>query len=247
MQLAETLPQPSSMPPPKLDAPCKEERAAVEAFPETILLLGTDAAGKNHVARVWMRRMEALGLEPRMQESWLVSPAVDGEAEEKKSALSHLAEAVFLAVFPWIAGFLPLALRFLIRRDARRFRSDGQRRLIVSHSALRILAFTLGARGQGIDALSESTRSAIRELCESSRARVIVLDVDHAVRQQRIEARLERGDSDPFDRYMLADPVRSERIEACLVSIATELMDAHLVVNNDLDDDALWAELERAR
>ena len=94
--------------------------------------------------------------------------------------------------------------------------------------------------------MSESTRRAVRELHERSQALVVVLDVDHQVRQGRIEARLAKGDSDPFDRYMLADPDRSERIEACLVSLATELMDAHLIVNNALDDDALWTHLEEA-
>ena len=190
--------------------------------------------------------MTELGLTPTVHEGWLSSPSADPHSEDEKSWFSHLAERTFLVVFPWIAWGMPFALRFLIRRDARRYRPDGKRRLTVSHRGLRILAFCLGAQGRGIDALSESSRRVVRELHERSQALVIVLDVDHEVRQRRIEARIAEGDVDPFDRYMLADPARSERIEACLVSLATELMDAHLIVNNALDDDALWAHLEQA-
>lgn len=215
-------------------------------WPQTLLLLGTDAAGKNHVARVWTQRMAAMGVEVRQQEGWLSGPAAEPEADEDKSWISHLAERTFLWVFPCIAWCMPWALRFLMRRDARRFSADGQRRLVISHSALRILAFCLGARGRRVEGLPKSIHRAVRDLQETSQAVVIVLDVDPEIRHQRIEARVRSGASDPFDRYMLADSARSERIEACLVSLATESMGAHLIVNNALDDDALWAHLEEA-
>lgn len=215
-------------------------------LPPTLLLLGTDAAGKNHVARVWHRRLTEMGRPPRVVEGWLAGSPAAPDLEDEKSWLSHMAEATFLRAFPLIAWIMPWALHLLIRRDIRRFKADDRFRLVVSHSALRILAFCLGARGRGIETLSSSTRRAVRELRERSRARVIVLDVDPEVRRRRIEARLERGSSDPFDRYMIADSVRSERIEACLVELAVELMDAHLVVNDALDDDAVWASLIEA-
>ena len=221
-------------------------QASIDWLPQTLLLLGTDAAGKNHVARVWTQRMAQLGVEVRQQEGWLSASAAEPEADDDKSWLSHVAEQTFLWVFPCIAWGMPWALRFLMRRDVQRFSMDGQRRLIISHSALRILAFCLGARSRGVDHLSESIRRAVRDLRERSRAVVIVLDVDPEVRHQRIEARVHRGSSDPFDRYMLADSERSERIEACLVSLATELMGAHLIVNNDLDEEALWTHIETA-
>ena len=225
------------------DAPELHDAADGQELPTTILLLGTDAAGKNHVARAWTRKMEESGQAPDLIEGWLSGEAEEPQADEDKSSLSHLAELTFLTVFPLIAWFLPIALRFLMRRDARRFRRDGRRRLVISHSALRILAFCYGAQGRGVDAMSPATRRAVQELQRSSGAKVLVLDVDHEVRRRRIEARVARDDSDPFDRYMLADPERSERIEACLVSIAVDLMDGHLIVNNQLSDDELWQEL----
>ena len=215
-------------------------------LPRTIVLLGTDAAGKNHVARVWARRLHEQGVDLTIHEGWLAAPATGPDGDDDKSFFSHLAEQVFLLVFPLIGWIMPPILNWLIRRDARRFTDDGQRRLIVSHSALRILAFTLGARGRTIETLPASSRRAVRELHRQSRAIVFVLDVDPDVRRRRIEERVERSDSDPFDRYMLTDMTRAERIEAFLVDLATRQMDAHLIVNNQLDDDALWTELEEA-
>ncbi|MEM8930945.1 MAG: hypothetical protein AAGE94_07210 [Acidobacteriota bacterium] len=208
------------------------------------MLLGTDAAGKDHVARVWTTRLAELGRDPIVQAGWLSGSPVDLGVEDDKSWFAHLAEATFLRVFPWIRWAMPSVLSFLIYRDLRRFPNDGRRRLVVSHSALRILAFCLGTRGEA--ALSASSRRAVRAFYRRSGARVIVLDVDPAVRRRRIEARLDRDDADPFDRFMLADSKRSERIEAWLVRLATDHMDAHLIVNDELDDETLWRELEVA-
>ncbi|MEO1365762.1 MAG: hypothetical protein AAFX50_01205 [Acidobacteriota bacterium] len=215
-------------------------------LPSTVLLLGTDAAGKNHVADVWIRRLAELGQPLLVQEGWLSAPPGEPQGDDEKSWLSKLAEETFLTVFPLLAWALPTILNLLLYRDLRRFPDDGRRRLVVSHSALRILAFTLGARGRGEKDLPASSRRALAAFRRRSRAVVLVLDVDHDVRRRRIEARRDRGDDDPFDRFMLADGERSERIEACLVDLATEDLGAHLIVNDALDDDALWRELQNA-
>ena len=117
------------------------DRDTADWLPRHILILGTDAAGKNHVARVWARRMVDLGRPATVHEGWISSPAAEAKSDANKSWVSHLAESTFLRVFPWIAWGMPFALRLLIRRDARRFRADGGHRLMVSHRALRILAF----------------------------------------------------------------------------------------------------------
>jgi len=74
----------------------------------------------------------------------------------------------------------------------------------------------------------------------------VVLDIDPAIRRRRIRRRLESGMADPFDRYMLDDPERAERIERSLVELATRYLDATVIENDDLDDDALERALERA-
>ena len=50
---------------------------------------------------------------------------------------------------------------------------------------------------------------------------------------------------DHFDRYMGSDPVRSERIEACLVHIACAWLGATRIDNNDRTPAELLAHLER--
>ena len=45
---------------------------------------------------------------------------------------------------------------------------------------------------------------------------------------------------------MLADPDRAERIEHCLVELATRYLNATVIKNDDLDDAALARELNRA-
>ncbi|MEM1181381.1 MAG: hypothetical protein AAGM22_23765 [Acidobacteriota bacterium] len=213
-------------------------------LPQTLVLLGTDAAGKNHVARVWVDRLTELGRAPAVQEGWLSSTPAPPRDDDDKSVASHLAEALFLRVFPLIAWAMPTVLHGLLRRDLRRFPRDRQNRLVVSHSVLRILAFCLGARGRS--QIPPRSASAVEAFRRGSGAVFIVLDVDHEVRRRRIEDRVSRDDADPFDRYMLADAERSERIEACLVQLATQHLGAHLIVNNNLDDGALWRELETA-
>ena len=75
---------------------------------------------------------------------------------------------------------------------------------------------------------------------------VMVLDVAPATRRRRIADRIQSGTVDPFDRYMLADPDRAERIEHCLVELATRYLNATVIENDDLDDAALARELNRA-
>jgi len=94
-------------------------------------------------------------------------------------------------------------------------------------------------------ALSLALQQALRALRETTQATVIVLDIDPAIRQRRIGARIECGTVDPFDRYMLADRVRAERIEGGLVELAIRYLNAAVIENDDLDAAALERELER--
>ena len=146
-------------------------QASIDWLPQTLLLLGTDAAGKNHVARVWTQRMAQLGVEVRQQEGWLSASAAEPEADDDKSWLSHVAEQTFLWVFPCIAWGMPWALRFLMRRDVQRFSMDGQRRLIISHSALREGACLVSLATELMGAhLSPRRRSSVAPFRGSLRA-----------------------------------------------------------------------------
>jgi hypothetical protein len=118
--------------------------------------------------------------------------------------------------------------------------------VVVSHTALRLLALVLGQHREGWAALAR--RPALERTLRAAPpgTTVVVLDVAPATRRRRIAARIRSGTVDPFDRYMLADPDRAERIEYCLVELATRYLNAAVIENDDLDDAALERELERA-
>ncbi len=135
----------------------------------------------------------------------------------------------------------------LLARDRRRFRLSAVPLVVVSHTALRLLALVLGQQRAGWTALARrpALERALRTALPPGTT-VVVLDVTPATRRRRIAARIQSGTVDPFDRYMLADPDRAERIEGGLVELATRYLNATVIENDDLDDAALARELNRA-
>jgi hypothetical protein len=132
-------------------------------------------------------------------------------------------------------------------RDRRRFRPPAVPLVVVSHTALRLLALVLGQHREGSAGLANSPalESTLRAVPPPG-TRVLVLDITPATRRRRIAARIRSGTVDPFDRYMLDDADRAEHIERCLVELATRYLNAALIENDDLDDAALERELEGA-
>ena len=214
--------------------------------PPVLLILGTDAAGKDYVADFLIRRWSAAGysIEKRAG-GFSAAPADARSSSERKGRWGRFQEHVFIRLFPLLRPLLPGVAGWLLRRDRRRFRPTDRPVVVVSHTALRLLAFV---RGQVLapPPLSPALQPALRALRETTRATVIVLDIDPAIRQRRIGARIECGTVDPFDRYMLADRVRAERIESGLVELAVGFLNAKVIENNDLDAAALEAALARA-
>lgn len=212
------------------------------ALPKRILLLGTDASGKNHVAAVWAHKFRQQNTHLDIREGWLNAKPVALGVDDAKSSFSKFAEACFINVFPILKWFLPPILSLLLLWDSLRFRKPKTHLLVVSHKALRILAFTFGQKtplGQ-TPTLPRYLQKALGTLKQTYQGTAFVLDVEPDVRMARIRARLEENDADPFDLFMAKDSVRSEQIEACLISITTTYLGAHLIENNQLSDDALW-------
>ena len=116
--------------------------------------------------------------------------------------------------------------------------------LVVSHTAIRLLAFALGHlfdRAEDIH-LPAFTVRALHAIAATG-LRCVVLDIDHAIRAERLAQRNTRGTLDYFDRYMGSDPQRSERIEEFLVWIGRTHLGAVRVENNNLSDAELLAAL----
>lgn len=217
--------------------------------PPVLVILGTDAAGKDHVAELLLRRWRAAGYRVEKRAGGFSAPAVDARSSsERKGRWGRFQERVFLSLFPLLRPWLLGAARLLLARDRRRFHPPDGPLVVVSHTALRLLALVLGQQPEGLAALARfpALQRTLEAVVPATGAVAVVLDIDPAIRRRRIRRRLESGMADPFDRYMLDDPERAERIERSLVELATRYLDATVIENDDLDDDALERALERA-
>ncbi len=105
----------------------------------------------------------------------------------------------------------------------------------VSHTALRLLAFTLGERQEGEIALAYCSTLAdvLHTILPITQVAVVVLDIDPDLRHRRIQQRVQSGAVDPFDRYMSVHPAWAEHIEARLVALATRYLNATIIANLD--------------
>ncbi|MBK8754753.1 MAG: hypothetical protein IPL99_25325 [Candidatus Competibacteraceae bacterium] len=216
--------------------------------PPVLLILGTDAAGKDYVAEFLIRHWQAAGYAVEKRAGRFSAAAVDDRSSsERKGRWGRFQEQVFLNLFPLLRPLLPVVARRLLARDRRRFRPSAVPLVVVSHTALRLLVLVLGQRREGVDALTR--RPALERALRAARppgTTVVALDVAPATRRRRIAARIRSGAVDPFDRYMLADLDRAERIEHCLVELATRYLNATVIANDDLDEASLEAALTQA-
>lgn len=207
--------------------------------PPVLLILGTDAAGKDYVANFLIRRWQAMGYRMEKRAGAFAAPAVDDRSSsERKGRWGRFQEQGFLTLFPLIRPLTPYLAQKLLARDQQRFRPSNRPVVVVSHTALRLLAFAYGPLLPPLP-LSPALIQTLHALQATTHATVIVLDIDPAIRQQRIAARVQQGTVDPFDQYMQADHERAERIERYLVTLAMEHLQARVIENNNLADDAL--------
>jgi hypothetical protein len=214
--------------------------------PPVLLILGTDAAGKDYVADFLIRRWHAAGYAVEKRAGRFSAAAVDDRSSsERKGRWGRFQEQAFLWLFPLLRPFLLNVAQGLLAWDIRRFRPSGPPVVVVSHTALRLLALLQGQSIRPLP-LSRAIRETLRALREVTQASVIILNVDPAIRQRRIAARIQSGQVDPFDRYMVADRARAERIESALIRFAVNDLKAQVIKNNDLDAIALEAELTQA-
>lgn len=216
--------------------------------PPVLVILGTDAAGKDYVAEFLIGRWRAAGHRVEKRAGRLAAPAADARSSsERKGRWGRFQERAFLGLLPMLRPVLPAVARLLLVPDRRRFRPSAVPLVVVSHTALRLLALVLGQHREGWVAIARrpALERALRAALPPATT-VAVLDVAPATRRRRIAARLRSGIGDPLDRYMLADPDRAERIERCLVELATRYLNAAVIENDDLDDATLERGLARA-
>ncbi len=215
-------------------------------FPEVLVILGTDAAGKNHVAEALASMLAHFGRRVELREGWFSKTPTAAEAE--KGALSLFQEQLFLSTFGVNQYLIPSLIALLVKRDLRRFQKPDHPLIVVSHTGLRILAFYLGHRFRRIDdiRIPAFLDLALRAILPVTHAKAIVLDIEDHIRRQRIAHRARGGGVDPFDRYMARDSARSERIESIMVWLGRTYLNAVKIENNDLSEAELRDEVLRA-
>jgi len=216
--------------------------------PNPLLILGTDAAGKNHIANFIAAMLESSGFKAEKREGGFSTPVTDAVSSEDKGPLALLKERVFLLTFPLSKYILPFLITFLIITDLKKHASSEKISIIISHTPIRVLTFYLGHifKKEKDIRLPLFLEKALKAIQPETRARTIVLDINDTVRKDRIAKRTRSGKVDCFDQNMAKDGVRSERIESFLVWIGAKYLDTVKIDNNDLTDDELKIEIRQA-
>jgi hypothetical protein len=220
------------------------------APPPVLVILGVDGSGKNYVANVIEQLLTEAGYRVEKRAGGFSSPPTQAMTSEDKGRLALLIEQVFLWSFPLLKTWMPCIATVWIRRDLARFKGSHSPILVVSHSAVRLVAFYLGHVTDAVEDLKvpRSLDRVLRTIIPRTGAKVIVLDIDNQIRQQRVAQRLASGTADYLDRYMAKPEHRelSERIEACLVVLAKRYLDAVVIENNDLSQSELTHQIQNA-
>ena len=214
---------------------------SLKDIPDTIVIVGTDAAGKDHVANIIASMIMEAGGKVEKCKRYLAGKVTEEASSTEKSCLELIAEWGFLKLFPFIGRLLPPVLHFLLKRDLCRFRRPVKKLVVIGHNCLRGFAFYWGHAHMKTCQVNIS--GSLRETFAAMRSlpglHMIVLDVEDDVRRARLEMRASCGKIDNFDRYMAADTERSERIEHFLVWLCREQLGARLIENNDLNKQEL--------
>ncbi len=216
--------------------------------PGVLLILGTDASGKNYVANYIADILDHCGHLNEKRDGAFSKQAEELVSSEDKGTFALFKEKAFLTLFPYIRFLLPPLVSFLIRQDLKRFQPSKNKVLVISHTPIRILAFYLGHQFKDPSdiRLPRYLESALSAIAPTTRAKTLVLDISPHIRQARISKRIQAGKVDNFDRYMAGDIERSERIERFLVWIGEQYLGAVTLLNDDLDEADLSAEIYKA-
>ncbi|MEE4355452.1 MAG: hypothetical protein V2I97_03235 [Desulfococcaceae bacterium] len=216
--------------------------------PEVLLILGTDASGKNHVTNFITEEMKKRGYETEKRDGWFSKKPSDVVSSEGKGPMELMKEKVFLTTFPFTKYLMPALLYFLLRGDLAKFQKSTKKVIVISHTALRILVFYLGhvcLREENIP-MPRYLDKILKEIVPRTGVKSIVLDIADEIRKKRIRRRMESGNADNFDLYMAKDRERSERIDSFLVWLGKKYLNAVVIENNDPDDATLFSEISAA-
>jgi len=217
-------------------------------MPDVILLIGTDASGKDHIAGVLEKMIEEGGGCVEKRKRSFSGPVTQETSSANKGLADRIQESLFLTLYPLCGRALPWLFCAWTRLDLMMFRPPHKKLIVVGHNGLRAMAFHWARHASktgGLPPVSSSAYRSFARLRQQTGAHAIVLDVDHAVRHKRIQERVAKDVADRFDLHMLENPSFSEHVEASLVKGAQGLLNAELIINNDLKEDAIRARIRQ--
>lgn len=211
--------------------------------PSTILIVGTDASGKDHVANVAAVMIGSMGGAVEKRKRYLNGRRTSSESSAAKSSFELLLEKGFLVLYPLFSFLMPWCMNMLLKRDLDRVRIPDKNCIVIGHNCLRGLAFYWGHRYTKTEQIkmSPAIQSTLARMNSLHDLHTIVLDVEDTIRKERIAKREIQGEADHFDRYMAENGQLSERIERFLVWLSVNYLGATLIENNNLSDGELRA------
>lgn len=211
--------------------------------PLVVLILGTDASGKDFVAETFRSHLARHGLNLEKRRGWFSSRACDRPSSEDKHSVRLVLERLFLFLYPLLRLVLNSGLAWSIHVDRLMFQAmRGADILMVSHTPLRLMAFDLGH--DPTRTVPRSVARALAALRASVDLRTVVLDTDAEIRNRRIQERTAQNRADHFDRYMAAHPDFSENVAQGLIHLARTHLGAAVISNNTPGSDELLATLD---
>ena len=212
-------------------------------IPDVILLVGTDASGKDHIANLLVEMIEEADGEVVKRKQYITGKHKEKESGSQKSRIELIFEWFILHTFKVLGGIAPWLMLQILKRDLQKDQQSDKKLIVIGHNCLRGLAFYWGHKYKTTDqiSVSPSLSESLAQLRSIRGLHVVVLDVEDKIRRKRIIRRKQEGEADYFDQYMAADSARSERIEAFLVWLTRTYLGGVLIENNDLSkDELLW-------
>lgn len=207
-----------------------------------VLIIGTDASGKDHVARLVLAHLQEAGVFLEKRRGWLSAPACAADSSEHKGPGRLFAERLFLRIYPLIAWALPPALTLCILADVLIYRTLRRRPvMVVSHTALRLLAFHMGH--DDAFRMPAHLGKALAKL-RGLGLQTLFVTTERHVRLGRIHDRIRRDKVDHFDLYMADRPHHGERVTDALECIAVEHLQARTICNDAHGDEHIAAALD---
>lgn len=220
----------------------KETAIDLAAIPDIVLIVGTDASGKDHLANILTQMITEAGGTWERRKRLLTGKPTQECHNAPKSRLELLLEKLFLLLLPSLGFLLPGGAEKILRHDIQKIRRQVSRNkvVVVGHNCLRGLAFYWGHHC-GSRHISPSLAQTLQRMRTIPGLFTIVLNVDDALRKIRIAKRAKRGLADHFDEYLMRNGALSVRIEETLVWLTRTYLGAMVIRNDDLPEEELRA------